>query len=176
MYGSGSRYGGDFYAYDDSFSIGVNTSGDTYGLYSLSGSGTARYFSSGTGYGLIVEKGNVGVGTVTPNHPLEMGSGAHVTSGGVWSNASSRKYKENIRDLTIEEAKEALDELRPTRFNYKADKEDECLGFIAEDVPELVTNKDRMGLSPMDIVAVLKKDVQKQQMKIEELESRLKEM
>ena len=105
-----------------------------------------------------------------------MSSGAHVTSGGVWTNASSRDYKENIRDLTIEEAKEALDELRPTRFNYKADKEDEYLGFIAEDVPELVTNKDRKGLSPMDIVAVLTKVVQTQQMKIEELESRLKEM
>ena len=118
-----------------------------------------------------LKSGKVGIGTTSPNHPLEMGSGAHVTSGGVWTNASSRDYKENIRNLTIEEAKEALDELRPTRFNYKADKEDEYLGFIAEDVPVLVANKDRKGLSPMDIVAVLTKVVQKQQEEIEQLKT-----
>jgi hypothetical protein len=86
-----------------------------------------------------------------------MGSGAHVTAGGVWTNASSREYKENIRDLTVNEAVQALDGLRPTKFNYKVDKEDESLGFIAEDVPQLVATKDRKGLSPMDLTAVLTK-------------------
>ena len=132
-----------------------------------------RYLNNGnvTTQMRIISNGNVGIGLGlnSPNHPLEMGSGAHVTSGGVWTNASSRDYKENIRNLAIEEAKEVLDELRPTRFNYKADKEDEYLGFIAEEVPELVANKDRKGLSPMDIVAVLTKVVQRQQKDIEEL-------
>jgi len=54
------------------------------------------------------------------------------------------------------------------RFNYKADTTDECLGFIAEDVPSLVATGDRKGLSPMDIVAVLAKVVQEQQKAIEE--------
>ena len=113
--------------------------------------------------------GNVGIGTMSPNYPLEMGSGAHVTVGGVWTDASSREYKENIRDLTIEEAKTALEKLEPTKFNYKVDKEEEYIGFIAEDVPGLVASKDRKGLSPMDIVAVLTKVVQQQQKEIEEL-------
>ena len=117
--------------------------------------------------------GNLGIGMTLPGFPLEMGSGAHVTTGGVWTNASSREYKENIRDLTIEEAMTALRELQPTRFNYKVDKEEEYVGFIAEDVPELLANKDRNGLSPMDIVAVLTKVVQEQQKKIEALEARL---
>ena len=112
-------------------------------------------------------------GRRNPNFPLEMGSGAHVTTGGVWTNASSREYKENIRDLTIEEAVTALRELQPRRFNYKVDKEEEYVGFIAEDVPELLASKDRKGLSPMDIVAVLTKVVQEQQKKIEALEARL---
>ena len=92
-----------------------------------------------------------------------MGSGAHVTAAGVWTDASSREYKENIRDLTVDEAMQALDGLRPSRFNYKVDKEDEYVGFIAEDVPELVATKDRKGLSPMDLTAVLAKVVQEQQ-------------
>ena len=37
------------------------------------------------------------------------------------------------------------------------------MGFIAEDVPDLVATKDRKGLSPMDIVAVLTKVLQEQQ-------------
>jgi len=86
-----------------------------------------------------------------------------VTAAGVWTDASSREYKENIRDLTVDEAMQALDGLRPSRFNYKVDKEDEYVGFIAEDVPELVATKDRKGLSPMDLTAVLAKVVQEQQ-------------
>jgi hypothetical protein len=119
--------------------------------------------------------GNVGIGTMSPNHPLEMASGAHVTSAGVWTNASSREYKENIRDLSYDEAKFALSLLKPTKFNYKVDKDDDYLGFIAEDVPDLVATKDRKGLSSMDIVAVLTKVVQMQQKEIEELKARLNE-
>ncbi len=122
--------------------------------------------------------GNVGIGTTAPDHPLHMGSGAHVTVAGVWTDASSREYKENIRDLTANEAMATLIELRPSRFNYKVDKDDEYVGFIAEDVPDLVATKDRKGLSPMDVTAVLTKVVQEQQKmmksmaeKIEKLES-----
>ena len=61
----------------------------------------------------------------------------------------------------------ALSLLKPSKFNYKVDKDDDYLGFIAEDVPDLVATKDRKGLSPMDIVAVLTKVVQQQQEKIE---------
>ena len=58
---------------------------------------------------------------------------------------------------------QALDGLRPSRFNYKVDKEDEYVGFIAEDVLELVATKDRKGLSSIDLTAVLAKVVQEQQ-------------
>jgi len=63
-----------------------------------------------------------------------------------------------------------------SRFNYKVDKEDEYVGFIAEDVPELVATKDRKGLAPMDITAVLTKVVQEQQRMIEELRNEIKEI
>jgi len=125
---------------------------------------------------VIDNTGNVGIGQTNPNHPLHMGSGAHVTTGGVWTNASSRDYKENIRELTAIEAKETLEELRPTKFNYKVEKEDEYLGFIAEDVPALVATKDRKGLSAMDVTAVLTKVVQEQQKMLQEQKEAMAEM
>ena len=116
--------------------------------------------------------GSVGIGTTSPSFPLEMGSGAHVTTGGVWTDASSRQYKENISNLTQEEAIDALATLNPVKFNYKAEKDEEYVGFIAEDVPDLVATRDKKGLSPMDIVAVLTKVIQQHQQKIAELEAR----
>jgi hypothetical protein len=119
--------------------------------------------------------GNVGIGTAAPNHPLEMASGAHVTAGGVWTDASSRQYKENISNLTPEEAIAALERLNPVKFNYKVEKDEKYVGFIAEDVPDLVAMDDRQSLSAMDIVAVLTKVLQDQQKRIDELETRLTE-
>ena len=118
---------------------------------------------------MVVKKttGSIGIGKADPSFPLEMGSGAHVTIGGVWTNASYREYKENIQDLSYVEAKSALSSLKPAKFNYKVDKDEDYLGFIAEDVPDLVATKDRKSLSPMDIVAVLTKVVQQQQETIE---------
>ena len=54
-------------------------------------------------YGMIVE-GKVGIGTPNPTFPLHMASGAHVTEGGVWTNASSRALKTRIKDLPEPEA------------------------------------------------------------------------
>jgi len=107
------------------------------------------------------------------DNSLLMSNGAQCTPGGVWQDASSRAYKENILDLTAQEAKDTLLDLNPVRYNYKNDKEDEHLGFIAEDVPDLVASKDRKGMSPMDVVAVLTKVVQEQQNTISELQDRI---
>jgi len=123
----------------------------------------------------IDREGNVGFGTTRPEHPFEMASGAHVSAGGVWTDSSSREKKENIAALTPEEALAALANLEPVTFNYKQENQEQYVGFIAEDVPELVASSDRTGLSAMDIVAVLTRVVQIQQQQIAELESRLEE-
>jgi SH3-like domain-containing protein len=121
----------------------------------------------------IDRDGNVGVGVARPAHPLEMASGAHATSGGVWTNSSSRDRKENISELSVEDALAALAKLQPVQFNYKNDAQESYVGFIAEDVPELVATSDRKGLSAMDVVAVLTRVIQEQQQRIEELEARI---
>jgi hypothetical protein len=102
-----------------------------------------------------------------------MASGAYVSAGGVWTNSSSRARKENIESLDIEDALAALAQLEPVQFNYRSDGSETYVGFIAEDVPPLVANNDRVSLSPMDIVAVLTRVIQAQQARIDDLERRL---
>jgi hypothetical protein len=112
---------------------------------------------------------------ITYDGQLHMSGGAY-TNGYQWIDGSSQAYKENIRDLSVDEAMDTLKELSPVKFNYKADSKDTHVGFVAEDVPALVATSDRKGMSPMDVVAVLTKVVQEQQKTIAELSERLKEL
>jgi len=123
----------------------------------------------------IIGNGYVGIGTQSPSNPLEMAGGAY-SDGSSWINSSSRKYKDNIKGLKAEDAIETLQELNPVTFSYKVSPEEKRVGFIAEEVPELIATKDRKGLSPMDIVAVLTKVVQEQQKTISALTEELKEL
>ena len=117
---------------------------------------------------VIAETGYIGFG-IYPIYPLQMANGAYVSAGGVWTNASSKEYKKNIKELTRDEAMGALKGLRPVKFSYKMNIEETHVGFIAEDAPDLVVTKDRKGMSSMDVVAVLTKVVQEQQRTIAEL-------
>ncbi len=107
---------------------------------------------------------------------LLLGNGASCTIAGVWTNASSITLKENIQTLSSDEAIDTLKKLNPVKYNYKIEKDDKYVGFIAEEVPELVAMKDHKTTSPMDIVAVLTKVVQKQQETIEKLEKRIEQL
>jgi hypothetical protein len=123
---------------------------------------------------IINSSGNIGIGGVTtPTNPLQHSSGAFLSAGGTWTNASSRDYKDNICDLDSQAAIDTLKGLDPVTYNYKVDPAEHHVGFIAEDVPDLVATKDRKSLSPMDIVAVLTKVVQEQQKTIDQLKTRL---
>ncbi len=199
---TGPMEGGTSQVYDDGRNIGIGTTepkqrlevngsiqiharnSSVAGLIITQSSGETGYIMHNRGSTLTIGagsvdritidgSGNVGIGQERPTRPLEMASGAHVTTGGVWTNHSSRQAKENIADLTSEEALAVLAGLEPIRFNYRVDVEDQYIGFIAEDVPELVASKDRTGLSAMDIVAVLTKVIQAQQERLDELEARL---
>lgn len=103
----------------------------------------------------------VGLGRI-PQHPLHHSSGARLTAGGVWTNASSRSLKSEIRALDADEAMTAVNQLEPVTYRYDNEDGERYVGFIAEDVPELVAQSDRASLSPMDMVAVLTKVVQQQ--------------
>ncbi|MCP4216957.1 MAG: tail fiber domain-containing protein [bacterium] len=117
----------------------------------------------------ILASGYVGIGELNPAYPLDFGAqanGAHVTTGGVWVSSSSREYKENINTLSLDEAMETLKNLEPVKFNYKNEKDELYVGFIAEDVPELVATNDRQSMAPMDVTAVLTKVLKEQQLTV----------
>ncbi len=130
-------------------------------------------FGTGNDYPVRILVNQMWRMSLNTDNSLSMVNGASCTAGGVWTNASSRELKENIEGLTVDEAQEALAELSPVKYNYKADKAEKHVGFIAEDVPALVASKDRKSLSPMDVVAVLTKVVQEQQKTIADLNSRI---
>jgi len=121
----------------------------------------------------IDREGNVGIGVSRPEHPLEMTSGAYVSAGGVWTNRSSRADKENINSLSTDAATAAIMQLEPVTFRYRNEQGETYVGFVAEDVPPLLTTADGQSLSAMDVVAALTKVVQAQQRRIEALEARL---
>jgi len=116
--------------------------------------------------------GRIGLGVASPLYQIHHSSGARLDAG-TWFNASSREVKQDIHSLDGNAALETVKALQPVTFAYKANPAETNVGFIAEDVPDLVATRDRKALSPMDIVAVLTKVVQEQQLTIENLQTRL---
>ncbi len=104
--------------------------------------------------------GNVGIGTSAPTNPLQMASGAYVSSGGVWTDASDLRLKTDVKNLNDYGLKQIM-ELEPKRFKYINGGATD-IGFIAQDVqkilPELVQGdetKGMLGLEYGHISAVL---------------------
>ena len=130
---------------------------------------------------LTIMGNRVGVNTFSPASPYSLHvNGDTLVSGKAFLGAnieigSSRKGKNDIRDLTLEEAQEALHMLAPIQYRYKTSSELQ-LGFVAEDVPDLVATDTRESVSPMDFIAVLTKVLQEQQKVVEEQQKQLDEL
>jgi hypothetical protein len=123
-----------------------------------------------------------GASATTTTHPLVVGTdstngnGAHLTAGGSWVNSSSRASKQGVVELAVDEAVAALGGLSPVKFRYVGEPDEQYVGFIAEDVPEVVAQGDRKTIGSMDIVAVLTRVVQDQQQRLAQLEAELKSL
>ncbi len=105
------------------------------------------------------------------------GNNTMVASGTI-TQGSSRKIKENIEEIPVEEAEKIL-ELNPVKFDYTHGIKDRR-GFIAEEVaevlPNLVTPEEEDIPASLDyngIIPYLVKMAQKQQEEINELKRRL---
>ena len=142
---------------------------------------------SGSASGQVLERllisGNNKTGVTIYNHARVTGGLIVQDNGQFYGNldvrgkvtqASSIALKENVAELSGREAIETLDGLNPVKFSYKADaQKEQHIGFIAEEVPDLVANPDRDRLSPMDLIAVLTKAVQEQQKTISQLSAEM---
>jgi len=115
----------------------------------------------------IVRAHGIGIGTTNPIEKLEVNGNVRAN---LFVVASSREIKDNILNLGSQEALEALEHLSPVKFNYKTeDAKNVHVGFVAEDVPELVATSNRKGVSIMDLVAILTQVVKEQQKTIKTL-------
>ncbi|MBC8115088.1 MAG: tail fiber domain-containing protein [Candidatus Saccharimonas sp.] len=147
------------------------------GLNLLAG-GTTKLLMNSTGQ---ISFGNAPVAITT--HALVHQTGARLTDVGVWANASSRDLKQDIEPITSEQARDTVRALQPVGYRYKSNPQEHYVGFIAEDVPDLVALQDRKSLASMDVVGVLTKVVQdqdkqlgQQQQLIEQQQAALKEL
>ncbi|NIM18197.1 MAG: hypothetical protein GTO45_39860 [Candidatus Aminicenantes bacterium] len=139
----------------------------------ISSTDSYTYFGSETNHPVRIIANNGWKMDINTDGTLDMSDGGSYD--GTWNDASSREYKENISNLTTNEAIDALAGLNPVKFNYKKHIEEEKLGFIAEDVPTLVATNGRKNLSAMDIVAVLTKVVQEQQKSLQQQQKLVQE-
>jgi len=112
----------------------------------------------------------VGIANANPSHLLDVGTSGAYCDGGVWVNGSSSIFKTEVKPLTAKDALDAFKQLQPVRYRYKSNPEEEYLGFIAEDVPDIVATNDRKGMAAMDVVAVLTKTVQELSAQVESMQ------
>ena len=120
-------------------SVGIGTTANPNATLDVGGTAWLRG-SVGANTGLYVDSsGQVGIGTTTPGSKLSIdslgaGTGSPMvidSSGNVWKDTSSRKYKTNIQPLNTDFSK--ILDLKPVSYNFK-DTGMHTIGYIAEDV------------------------------------------
>jgi len=86
-----------------------------------------------------------------------------------------RKIK-NIETLDAETAMETFHKLEAVTYNYKTNKKESVVGFIAEDVPNTIAPNDHKSLSALEVAALLTKVVQVQDEQIQNMQSEINEL
>ncbi len=150
-----------FAIYKDNYSSTGNTPSVKFGLNNQD-----SYYNGG---------GNFGFNRTNPSHPIHMNSGAHVTDGGVWTNASDIAKKKAIRALAY--GLNEVMEMAPKQYLYKID-DSPSIGFIAQDmesiIPEVVSGEEgEKGVAYGLLTAVLVNAIQEQQKALDEKQSQI---
>jgi FtsZ-binding cell division protein ZapB len=126
----------------------------------------------------INNSGNVGIGTASPSHLIQLAGGAY-SDGSTWNPSSSVRWKENIEPLT--DGVDTLKQLHPVAYNYKKTPAKRTMGFIAEEVGKVlptVVDWDKTepgyaeGYDQTAILAVSVQALKEQQTRIEQLTTR----
>lgn len=86
--------------------------------------------------------------------PIDVSNGAHLTTGGVWQNGSSRQLKERITPFCGIEALRVAERIPVYRWSYSAVPEERHIGPMAEDVHEFAHVGEERSLSPGDVSGI----------------------
>jgi hypothetical protein len=110
---------------------------------------------------------NIGIGSSTPSYPITHSSGAFLSVGGTWTNASDRNIKENLTELDGEEILEKIKNLDITEWNYIAEgsstrhigpmAQDFFAAFKLGDNDRSITTVDASGVALAGIKELAKK-------------------
>ena len=198
--GAGGTFSGDIGGASGTFGgVTINSSGVVFGNFRLSSTGVSfvsyNYNSEVQDYSLFTQRLRLYQNTTSQGshsdslqfdyiEPVSSGTvSMQITSGGLVKKASSsRRYKKNIEDTTLNEAKRILN-LNVRSFNglSQSDDEDKVIGLVAEEVLDLGYNDlVVMGESGsvesvyyQSVFSAMIKVVQNLNSRIEQLEARL---
>lgn len=122
-------------------------------------------------------EGRLGLGIADPDHPIEAASGAFLSSGGAWTNASSRTLKEGFRTVDVTEVLRRVRALPITEWRYRADAQAvRHIGPVAEDFEAaFALGGDGKSLSAMDSVGVALAGIQALAQQVDALSDQLRE-
>ncbi len=132
--------------------------------------------NAGGGDSLVIQASTTGTG-----NPIEHSSGAHLTSGGVWTNASDADLKENFSPVNGEEILQKVEELPISQWNYKAESEDVThIGPTAQDFKQIfgvgVNDKTISTIDPSGIALAAIKELGRQNRELKEENQKMKEL
>lgn len=125
--------------------------------YSGSTTGTIRMQASSTGAA----------------NPIEHSSGAHLTPGGVWTNASDENLKENFQPVDGTEILDKVESLPITEWNYKTESDEiKHIGPTAQDFQQVFgvgsDGKSISTIDPSGIALAAIKELSKQNKNLKE--------
>lgn len=165
------------------FGVYGETSGTNgYGVYGKNSNafGYAGYFDAPAGgYGLVVNTGNVGIGTTTPSAALHVVGDIKFT--GVLTDISDERTKENVRPL--EDAIRKITSLEGRSYNMIDDRTKRVeYGFLAQAVrkvfPALVVEDENgmLSVNYLGFIAPIVEAIKGQQKEIDELRAQSAEL
>lgn len=104
----------------------------------------------------VTSAGNVGIGVVPTLGPLEMASGAYVTAGGTWTNASDVALKQSFAPVDSASILDAVAALNVDKWEYKAEPGVVHIGPTAQDFKALFgVGANDTSISTVDAIGVL---------------------
>jgi hypothetical protein len=142
-------------------------------LFNFTNFGSSKMF--------IENSGDVGIGTTSPAHKLDVVGTAGLSTGTAWTNTSDVRYKKIRDNLNTQEYLNKLLQLTPISFQwnelhqekYKSDLDKTNYGFLAQEVesiyPSMVTTDDDgyKWYNPSGFEAILTGAIKQQQSIIE---------